>query len=81
MHIPNVAREFLMMHLPGNLLNKIDFNTLEVLPETFVDEALRRSQVDALFKVQCDENDLLIYILVEQQSKSDCTYAYKKIIL
>ena len=73
MQIPAIAKDFLMMHLPDDLKNKIDYTTLEVLPETFIDEKLRRSQVDALFKVQHDSKDLLIYVLIEQQSKPDYT--------
>jgi len=79
MQIPNVAKEFLMMHLPDDVKNKIDYQTLEVLPETFVDETLRRSQVDALFKVKCGTEDLLIYILVEQQSQPDHTMPTRRL--
>ena len=73
MQIPNVAKEFLLMHLPCDIKNKIDYSTLEILPDTFIDETLRRSQVDALFKVKYAGHDLLIYILVEQQSQPDYT--------
>jgi predicted transposase/invertase (TIGR01784 family) len=79
MQIPNVAKEFLMLHLPNDVKNKINYETLEVLPETFVDEQLRRSQVDALFKVKCGRDDLLIYILVEQQSKPDHTMPTRRL--
>ena len=79
MQVPNVAREFLMMHLPCDIKNKIDYNTLEILPDTFIDETLRRSQVDALFKVQYDSQDLLVYILVEQQSKPDHTMPTRRL--
>jgi predicted transposase/invertase (TIGR01784 family) len=71
MCIPEVAKDFLNMHLPDNLKNEIDYTTIEILPETFIDESLSHHQVDALFKVRCNGSDLLIYVLVEQQSKSD----------
>ena len=71
MQIPNVAKEFLMMHLPCDIKDNVDYSTLEILPDTFVDETLRRSQVDALFKIKCADHDLLIYVLVEQQSQPD----------
>ncbi len=79
MQIPTVAKEFLMLHLPDDVKNKINYETLEVLPETFVDEKLRRSQVDALFKVKSGADDLLIYILVEQQSQPDHTMPTRRL--
>ena len=79
MQIPNVAKEFLMMHLPCDIKDKIDYSTLEILPDTFIDETLRRSQIDALFKVKCDGSDLLVYILIEQQSKPDHTMPTRRL--
>jgi predicted transposase YdaD len=73
MSIPEVAEDFLKMHLPHDIKHKIDYTTIEVLPETYIDEHLSHHQVDALFKVRCDDNDLFIYVLVEQQSKPDYT--------
>ena len=35
MRIPEVAKEFLIMHLPEDVKYKIDYTTLEMLPETF----------------------------------------------
>lgn len=68
MSIPSVAKDFLLMHLPEDIKNQIDYTTLEVLPETFIDESLSHHQVDALFKVLCGAHDTLIYVLVEQQT-------------
>ncbi len=79
MQIPAIAKEFLMMHLPNDIQNKINYETLETLPETFVDEKLSRSQVDALFKVKIGQDDLLIYILVEQQSQADHTMPTRRL--
>ena len=73
MCIPEVAKDFLKMHLPDDIRNKIDYTTIEVLPETYIDESLSHHQVDALFKVRYNGSDLLIYALVEQQSKPDYT--------
>ena len=79
MQIPNVAQEFLAMHLPCNIKNDLDYSSLQLLPDTFIDETLRRSQVDALFKVRYNDHDLLIYILVEQQSKPDHTMPTRRL--
>jgi len=73
MSIPEVAKDFLKMHLPDDIKDKIDYSTIEVLPETYIDESLSHHQVDALFKIQYDGNDLLIYVLAEQQSNPDYT--------
>lgn len=79
MQIPAIAKEFLMMHLPNDIKNIINYETLETLPETFIDEKLSRSQVDALFKVKIGQDDLLIYILVEQQSQADHTMPTRRL--
>ena len=79
MKIPAVAKEFLFMHLPNNIKHTLDYSTLEALPETFIDETLGHAQVDALFKVQCDQQELLIYILVEQQTKPDLTMPTRRL--
>ncbi len=79
MKIPTIAKDFLMMHLPDEIKEKIDYTTLEILSDTFTNEKLRRSQVDALFKVQYDHKDLLIYVLVEQQSKPDHTMPTRRL--
>ena len=79
MQIPKVATEWLMLHLPDDLKNKVDYKTLTVIPETFIDETLSRSQVDALFSVKCEADDLLIYVLVEQQSQADDTMPTRRL--
>lgn len=42
MKIPAVAREFLIMHLPDDIKHHIDYATLELLPDTFIDETLKQ---------------------------------------
>ena len=71
MCIPEVAKDFLKMHLPEKYQTHIDYSTLEIVKDSFVNERLKRSQVDALFKVQYHDEDLLIYILIEHQSQVD----------
>lgn len=73
MQIPAVAIDFLKMHLPDDIKDKIDYTTLECLPDTFIDESLSHHQVDALFKVRCGDSDILIYVHIEQQSRPDYT--------
>lgn len=79
MQIPNVAKDFLMMHLPDDIKDRIDYTTLEALPDTFIDETLSHSQVDTLFKVRCGTDDMLIYVLVEQQSQPDYTMPTRRL--
>lgn len=79
MAVPNVAKEFLNIHLPENIKKKIDYNSLVALPDTFIDPELRRSQVDVLFEVKCDKKDLMIYIHIEQQSAPDYTMPTRRL--
>jgi len=79
MKIPAVAMEFLMLHLPEDIHRTVDYSTLEVLPETFIDETLSHHQVDALFKVRSNEDELLVYVLVEQQSQPDYTIPIRRL--
>jgi predicted transposase YdaD len=76
---PEVAKDFLKMHLPEKYETHIDYATLEILKDSFVNERLKRSQVDALFKVKYHDEDLLIYILIEHQSQVDPTMPIRRL--
>jgi hypothetical protein len=48
MAIPEVAKDFLNLHLPDDIKNKIDYSSLEFIPETFIDEWSQRINVPCI---------------------------------
>ncbi len=71
MQYPEVVRDFLDAHLPAEIKSKIDFKSIVVCPNTFIDEELKLSQSDVLLKSTIEEKVGYIYILCEHQSTPD----------
>lgn len=65
-----VAREFFETYLPNDILEVVDLNHLELSPSSFVDEELKGSASDLLYKTQMGEGTTYLY-LVEHQSTQD----------
>jgi predicted transposase/invertase (TIGR01784 family) len=65
---PETAAAFLRSHLPSSLSNSIGWSSLEFLPGSFIDEQLRGSEADLLFRVKSKEDDLFLYVLWEHRS-------------
>jgi predicted transposase YdaD len=57
--------------LPQELVARIDFASLTVLPRSYVDEKLRDKESDLLLSVRMQGRPTLIYVLCEHQSRSD----------
>jgi len=67
-----VARSFFNHHLPPKILDTIQFDSLQVSRETFVDKNLSRKIVDILYKVKSKQGKTnYLYILTEAQSDPD----------
>ena len=71
MNHPEVARDFLTTHLPTDIVSKIDFNSIVVCPNTFIDEELKLTESDVLIKATMEGQNGYIYILAEHQSTQD----------
>ncbi|MCA9647978.1 MAG: Rpn family recombination-promoting nuclease/putative transposase [Polyangiaceae bacterium] len=67
---PKNARVELEAVLPAPIVAAIDWSTLEVLPETFIDPAFAKTQADLLFRVQLAGRDARLYIVFEHKSDS-----------
>ncbi len=67
------AKSFLQKFLPENISQSLNWTTLKLLEGSFIDEDLRRSQVDFLYEVEhiSGEEAVWIYSLVEHQSTPD----------
>jgi predicted transposase/invertase (TIGR01784 family) len=63
------AAAFFKSYLPRSLVEAIEWETLALVPGSFVDEVLRHQESDLLYSVRLREQPLLIYCLFEHQSK------------
>lgn len=57
--------------LPTALVARLDLDRLERVDGSFVDPALRQQHTDVLFRVRLDQDEALIYVLLEHQSRPD----------
>lgn len=71
MQYPEVAREFLELHLPESIKKGLDFSTLAACPNSFIDEELKLLQSDVLLKALVFGEETYLYVLAEHQSKPD----------
>ena len=71
MQYPEVAHEFLEMHLPEYIKKNLDFSSITTCPNTFVDEDLKLLHSDVLLKALVSGSKTYFYILAEHQSKPD----------
>ncbi|GAB6160978.1 Rpn family recombination-promoting nuclease/putative transposase [Desulfothermus naphthae] len=62
------AEDFLKNYLPQNICKLIDFNSLAIVKDSFVDEDLKRHFSDLLYEVQISSRDGFIYLLFEHKS-------------
>jgi len=68
---PEQAQALLVAFLSPELVAAIDWNTLELLPGSFVDESGRDQFVDLLFSVTIRGEPVLLYLLLEHKSAFD----------
>ncbi len=59
-----LAAMFFRLILPQYITNKINWDTLELLKDTFVTDTLKRNNLDLLFRVQLVDNRALCLMLV-----------------
>jgi predicted transposase/invertase (TIGR01784 family) len=76
---PRVAKEFFESYLPATILKKINLDTLQLRPGTFVDEELQLKVTDALFSVDCQGKPAYLYTLVEHLRNPDRWMAFRRL--
>ena len=62
---------FFESYLPVEIGSRLDWETLQLQPGTYTDEALRGCESDLLYAVQIDQHPILLYCLFEHQSTPD----------
>ena len=64
----STARDFLTNYLPPNIMAIIDLDTLESQKDSFINEELRESFSDLLFKATINKEEGYLYFLFEHKS-------------
>lgn len=78
--LPEIARDFMEIHLPTELRAICDFNTLKLENGSFVEENLRQYFSDVLYSLKTnDGEDGYIQVLIEHQSSPDKHMAFRMI--
>ena len=62
------AEDFLKNYLPQDICRLIDFNSLAIVKDSFVDEDLKKHFSDLLYEVQLSSRPGFIYLLFEHKS-------------
>ena len=67
-----IAQGFFERYLPAEISTQLDFATLRLTKESFVDDALKAQQSDLLFHIQTRSGTpARLYLLLEHKSYSD----------
>jgi hypothetical protein len=70
---PALAARFFQDHLPAGLTSRMDWSTLATLPGSFVKRSLQQAHSDLLFQMTSLGQPVLLYLLLEHQTKVDRT--------
>ena len=78
--IPDIARDFMEIHLPAELRAICDFSTLKLENGSFVEENLRQYFSDILYSLKTVDGDKgYVQVLIEHQSSPDKHMAFRMI--
>ena len=76
---PDIARDFMEIHLPTELRAVCDLSTLKLESGSFVEDDLRQYFSDVLYSLKTTAGDGYIHVLVEHQSTPDKHMAFRLI--
>ncbi|HEJ7646219.1 TPA: Rpn family recombination-promoting nuclease/putative transposase [Klebsiella oxytoca] len=76
---PDIARDFMTLHLPAELLAICDLSTLKLESGSFVEDDLRQYFSDVLYSLKITGGDGYIHVLIEHQSSPDKHMAFRLI--
>jgi predicted transposase/invertase (TIGR01784 family) len=74
---PDIARDFMELHLPTELRAICDLSTLKLESGSFVEDDLRQYFSDVLYSVKTMEGDGYVHVLIEHQSSPDKHMAFR----
>ena len=76
---PEIARDFMELHLPAALRAICDLGTLKLESGSFVEDDLRQYFSDVLYSLKTTAGDGYIHVLIEHQSSPDKHMAFRLI--
>ncbi|MDH2067040.1 Rpn family recombination-promoting nuclease/putative transposase [Pantoea sp. GD03673] len=74
---PDIARDFMELHLPPELRECCDLSTLKLESGSFVEADLRQYFSDVLYSLKTTAGDGYIHVLIEHQSAPDKHMAFR----
>lgn len=74
---PEIARDFMELHLPAELRALCDLSTLKLESGSFVEDDLRQYFSDVLYSLRTTAGDGYIHVLIEHQSSPDRHMAFR----
>ena len=74
---PDNARAFFQNHLPAPVAASCAWDSLRLLPSTFVDPRFASQESDLLFHVRVQETEAFLYLLLEHQSREHPLMAFR----
>jgi len=76
---PDIARDFMDIHLPADLRAICDLSTLKLESGSFVEDDLRQYFSDVLYSLRTSAGEGYIHVLIEHQSSPDKHMAFRLI--
>lgn len=76
---PEIARDFMELHLPAELRAICDLSTLKLESGSFVEDDLRQYFSDVLYSLDIVEGEGYVHVLIEHQSSPDKHMAFRLI--
>ena len=74
-----VARAFFEVHVPAHIRKRIDFGSLKIEPNSYINKEHKEIISDILYSVQVDNDLGYLYILAEHQSKPEVLMPFRLI--
>ena len=74
---PDIARDFMALHLPPALRERCDLSTLKLESGSFVEDDLRQYFSDVLYSLKTTAGEGYIHVLIEHQSSPDKHMAFR----
>ena len=76
---PDIARDFMELHLPAELQAICDLSTLKLESGSFIEDDLRQYFSDVLYSLKTTAGDGYVHVLIEHQSSPDKHMAFRLI--
>ncbi|MGD2088189.1 MAG: Rpn family recombination-promoting nuclease/putative transposase [Candidatus Aminicenantes bacterium] len=65
------ARSFFTEYLPADIVKSLDFNTLRICKDSFLDKTLAKYFSDILYQATLNNIDIFIYLLIDHKSREE----------